>query len=137
MNNTEVEILTAFELFTRFRVVYNEKKTAIKALIEAEQYQLSLLQDQLHILERKRKSKYKQDHIENKKVWITRKENDIDNCEDQLFRLEMKNKYEMEKIRKSGEIDFEIVERSETDEPNMTYYNFTEKAKLPIETHTD
>jgi hypothetical protein len=71
--NTEVEILTAFELFTRFRVDYKKKKTDIQAEIEAEQYQLGLLQDQLHILEKKRKSKYKQDHIENKKVWITRK----------------------------------------------------------------
>jgi hypothetical protein len=135
--NTEVEILTAFELFTRFRVVYNEKKTAIQAEIEAEQYQLGLLQDQLHILERKRKSKYKQDHIENKKVWITRKENDIERCEDQLFRLEMKNNYETEKLKKSGEIDFEIVERKDTDEPFMTYYNITEKVKLPIVEHTD
>lgn len=122
------------EAYEQFRIIYNEKKTAIQAEIETEQYQLGLLQEELHILERKRKSKYKQDHIVNKQLWITRKENDIEHCEYKLYKLECENHYEIEKLKNSGEVEFKIVEQGD---PNMTYYTITEKAKLPIVKHTE
>jgi len=135
--NTEVEKLTAFQKYEQFRIIYNEKKTMLQAQIEAEQYQLGLLQDELYILERKRKSKYKADHIVNKQIWITYKENDIKYSKTTLFELECKNHFEFQKLRESGEAIFEVVEVREDQEPFMTYYNITEKAKLPIVEHTD
>lgn len=119
------------EAYEQFRIIYNEKKTAIQAEIETEHYQLGLLQEELHILERKRKSKYKQDHIANKELWIKRKENDIEHCDYKLYKLECENHYEMEKLRNSGEAVFEVV-ANENAEPYMTYYKITKKEVLPI-----
>lgn len=125
---------TAYQSYQEHLISYNNGKTEQQQLIELLQDHIGLLTIELYALERKRKSKYKQDNIDKKQREINYETERIECCETKIFMLELENMRRVEKLKNSGEVEFKIVEQGD---PNMTYYTITEKAKLPIVEHTE
>jgi hypothetical protein len=125
---------TAYKSYKEYLISYNDDKAEQQHLIQLLHERIALLTIELYALERKRKSKHKQDNIDKKQREINYETERIEVCETKIFMLEMENMRRVEKLKNSGEVEFKIVEQGD---PNMTYYTITEKAKLPIKEHTE